>query len=469
MKTVCAVLLALLLASLAQAQQSWTRAYGGPQIDEGRSVQQTSDGGYIVAGHTNSFGAGGHDVYLIKKNASGDTLWTRTYGGTAYDAGYSAQQTLDGGYIIAGLTYSFGDTLNGAAYIIKTNASGDILWTKTHGGKFYDAGYSVEQTSDRGYIIVGSTRSFGDSLNGDVYILKTNASGDALWTRSYGGAEYEEGRSVRQTSDGGYIISGYTASAGAGGYDVYLVKTDSSGDTIWSKTYGGAVDDGSNSAEQTTDGGYVIAGYSNSFGTSYYDAWLLKTNSSGDALWNQHYGGPNDEDAWSVRQTTDGGYIIVGKTGSFGAGSWDVYLVKTNSSGDTLWTRTYGGAGDDEGQSVRRTSDGGYIISGFTSSFGAGDRDVYLVKTDANGNAGVEELEGRRQEAAGGLKAAPNPFVSFARIPGHESERFHVYDISGKMVGVYRGNRIGDGLSPAVYFVRLNGEHGKSLRIVKVK
>ena len=226
----------LLLVSLSNAQQRWERNYGGTNYDLGYSAQQTQDGGYIIAGSAASFGAGGGDVYLIKTNVYGDTLWTRTYGGTYYDGGFSVQQTSDGGYIVAGYTGSFG--AGGDVYLIKTNAFGDTLWTRTYGGTSYDLGNSGQQTSDGGYIIAGYTNSFGAG-GYDVYLIKTNSQGDTLWTRTYGGTNVDVGESVRQTSDGGYVITGTTGSFGAGG-DFYLIKTNATGDTLWTRTCGGA-------------------------------------------------------------------------------------------------------------------------------------------------------------------------------------------------------------------------------------
>ena len=467
MKTMSAAAFVLLLVSFAQAQQRWTETYGGPGSDYGSSVQQTTDGGYIIAGLTTSFGAGSFDVYLIKTNASGDTLWTKTCGGNVDDDGLAVRQTSDGGYIIAGFTHSFGAG-NEDVYLIKTNALGDSLWTRTYGGTDNDAGHSVQQTSDGGYIIAGGTASFGAGAY-DVCLIKTNAFGDTVWTRAYGGTGDDFGHSVQQTSDGGYIVAGYTKSFGAGGCDFYLIKTNTFGDTLWTRTYGGTGFDEGFSVQQTLDGGYILAGWTNSFGAGSYDSYVVKTNASGDTLWTRTYGGTSQDAVRAVQQTSDGGYTLAGWTNSFGAGVQDVYLIKTNASGDTSWTWTYGGTGDDEGYSVQQASDGGYVITGYTTSFGAGGSDVYLIKTDANGSPGVEEPRSRRQVAMGCIRATPNPFTSYARIPGHEAERFDVYDISGKMVGAYRGSRVGEGLSPAVYFIKPGDEPGVSLRIVKVR
>jgi hypothetical protein len=363
----------------AQPDTLWTKTYGGADKDYGYSVQQTSDGGFIITGYTESFGAGGYDVYLIKADSSGDTLWTKTYGGANDDYGRSVRQTSDGGFLITGGTYPFGA---GAydVYLIKADSSGDTLWTKTYGGTDTDIGESVQQTSDGGYIIAGYTHSFGAGES-DVYLIKADSSGDTLWTKTYGGADKDYGRSVRQTSDGGFIITGYTESFGAGENDVYLIKADSSGDTLWTKTYGGA----------DADYGY------------------------------------------SVQQTSDGGYIIAGGTISFGAGESDVYIIKADSSGDALWTKTYGGTDYDNGHSVQQTSDGGYIIAGRTESFGAGSRDVYLIKTEQE--AGIEEYT---PEPFPVLQVFPNPCLGSVEleysIAKSSDVRVDIYNIIGRKV-----------------------------------
>jgi hypothetical protein len=386
MKTVSVVLSVLLLASFAPAQQKWIKTYGRATFDEGNSVQQTSDGGHIIAGGTDSSRAGLGDVYLIKTNASGNTVWTRTYGGEGDDHAFSVRQTSDRGYIIAGHTGSFGAG-NYDVYLLKTNASGTKLWDKTYGGSKADRGRSVQQASDGGYIIAGYTESFGAGHT-DVYFVKTNASGDTLWTRTYGGKEGDQGNAVQQTSDGGYVIAGLTWSGGAGMMDVYLIKTNASGDTLWTRTYGGSDCDQGGAVQQTKDGGYIIAGSTSSFGAGQSDFYLIKTDASGDTLWTRTYGGTDHDFGLAVQQTSDGGYVIAGHTASSGAGDNDVYLVRTNASGDTLWTRAYGGPETDEGCDVRQTSDGGYVVAGYTRPLGPGSSDVYLIKTDANGKTG---------------------------------------------------------------------------------
>jgi hypothetical protein len=192
------------------------------------------------------------------------------------------------------------------------------------------------------------------------------------WSQTYGGSDDDYAYSVLQTSDGGYALAGYTDSSGAGGFDFYLIKSNSAGSTNWTKTYGGAGDDLAYSLIQTSDGGYALAGYTSSSGAGYYDFYLVKTDLSGNLQWSKTYGGAGDDEAHSVIQTSDGGYALAGWTDSFGGSGYDFYLVKTDPSGSMLWNRTYGVAGNNEAYSVIQTADGGYALAGYTDYFGAG-------------------------------------------------------------------------------------------------
>jgi hypothetical protein len=457
------LILALAFALPAFSQQRWERNYGGTANDLGRSVHQTFDGGYIIAGWTYSFGAGGADVYLIKTDASGDTAWARTYGGPLFEDGYYVAQTSDSGYIIVGSTTSYGAGSNDV-YLIKTDASGDTVWTRTYGGSNVDQGNSVLQTSD-GYVIAGWSMSYGAG-GSDVYLIRTDASGDTLWTKTFGGSSHDYSHSIAQTRDGGYVLAGWTNSFGAGNYDVFLIKTDASGDTVWTRTYGGTSEDYGIFVAPTADSGCVIAGLTSSFGAGGYDIYLIKTDTRGDTVWTKTYGSPSADWGYCVAQTSDGGYAVAADRSN----QADAWLLKTNAAGDTIWTKTYGGPAQECADAVALTSDGGYILAGLTTSYGAGGQDVYIIKTDAYGNAAVEkESKGFEGSRVNGIKVNPNPFTSFASIPGHEVERFSLYDISGRKVGTYKGDRVGEGLAPGVYFLRSSDNQDKPLRIVKVR
>ncbi|HKR05656.1 MAG TPA: T9SS type A sorting domain-containing protein, partial [Bacteroidia bacterium] len=380
MKKIFSIVLFFISTGNCFAQQvTFQKTFGGTDLDYGNSVQQTTDGGYIIAGWTYSYGAGSGDVYLIKTDAFGDTLWTKTFGGVYDDRGYSVQQTTDGGYIIAGYTTFFVVNYYDV-YLIKTDANGNLLWAKSYGGSTLggDVGYSVKQTADGGYIISGRTYSFGGG--GNIYLIKTDANGDSLWTKTL---DEDKGWSCQQTTDGGYIITGSFGNSN----DVYLIKTDTNGNSVWTKNYGGIFTDYGYSVLQTSDGGYIISGETNSFSAGDRDAYLIKTDTIGNMLWSKTFGGTGDDSGWFVQQTIDGGYIITGTCGITNK----VYLFKTDVNGDSLWTRTIGTVSS-SGYSVQQTTDGGYIIAGVNSDWFSNPYDVYLIKTDSNGNSGCNEV-----------------------------------------------------------------------------
>jgi hypothetical protein len=308
----------------------WAKTYVGI-YEAAYSVQQTSDGGYIVAGTTWPFG-GVSDIFLIKTDANGNIIWAKTYGGTGDDWASSVQQTSDGGYIVAGATTSFGAG-SWDIFLIKTDANGNIIWAKTYGGTYSDFASSVQQTSDGGYIVAGYTYSFGAGYSNDIFFIKTDANGNIISAKTYGGTGWDEASSVRQTSDGEYIVAGRTNSFGAGSDDIFLIKTDAYGNIIWAKTYGGTDNDVASSVQQTSDGGYIVAGRTNSFGAGSDDIFLIKTDAYGNIIWAKTYGRTYWDNASSVRQTSDGGYIVAGRTYSFGAG-YDIFLIKTDANGD---------------------------------------------------------------------------------------------------------------------------------------
>ena len=447
----------------AQVDTLWSKTFGGIQSDLGYSVQQTTDSGYIIAGATKSFGAGSFDVWLIKTDASGNILWTKTTGGSDIDIAYSVKQTTDGGYIIAGKAESF-STGDSDVWLIKTDASGSTLWTKIFGGVEDEYAYSVDQTSDGGYIITGAKRiDPNPPYYSDIWLIKTNASGDTAWSKTFGTFLSDVGYFVQQTSDGGYFVLGYSSAVGTD--FVWLIKTDAYGDTLWTKRFdGGVLQDAVSSAQQTSDGGYIITGITNSFGAGEADVWLIKTDAYGDTLWTKTFGGIESDGAFSVQQTTDGGYIIAGWTISYAVGNYDVWLIKTNAYGDTLWTKNFGGINEDRAYSVQQTADGGYIVAGWTSSFGAGSFDVWLIKVAPV----ISNVESNTDIIPSDFSLSqnfPNPFNPSTTIswqsPVGSWQTLKVFDVLGNEVAT-----LVDEYKPAgTYEVEFNSHSGSVLNL----
>ena len=395
MKISLLVLFSILSSHYIHAQ-SFQLALGGPQEEFAYAVQQTEDNGYVVAGRTFSFGTGGWECYMARFNSAGDTLWTKTYGNVLYDELQDVDTTSDGGFIAVGHTTT--NDWDGNVYLIRTNANGTVLWSKEYGGSIglSDKGYSVRETSDGGFIITGTTETYG--MGGDdVYVLKVNSTGTIQWTTTVGSAGtvsvMDAGREVQETTDGGYVVVGYTSAVDINFSDIYLIKLNSLGVVQWKKTYGGGSYDIGYTVQQTTDNGFIIGATTNSYGAGNWDALLIKTDVNGVIQWSKTYGKSGEDRAQCARQTADGGYILCGRSSSFGAGNFDLVLYKTDSNGGLLWTKGYGGPGDDQGFYVRGIGNS-YVFCGYTVSFGAGIKDVFLGKTDSNGSSGCNEITG---------------------------------------------------------------------------
>ncbi len=329
-----------------------------------------------------------HDFSLKPEDTVGFLFqYFDTWGGTRDDVAYSLVQTTDGGYALAGYCDFYG-TAGYDFWVEKTDADRYSEKALTYGGESPDSGRSIIQTSDGGYALAGYTESYG-SGSGDFWLIKIDQYGSVEWSQTYGGPDDDGASTVIQTSDGGYALTGYTDSYGAGNHDFWLVKTDSSGNMAFNVTMGGFDDEIAYSVIQTSDNGFALAGYTGSYGAGSNDFWFVKTDQNGDPQWNQTYGGLNNETAYSLVQTTDGGYALAGYTESFGAGGSDAWLVKTDSSGNVNWNQTYNnvyGQGNSErAYSLIQTSDGGYALAGITQFFSADGNDFWLVKTNSIG------------------------------------------------------------------------------------
>ncbi len=454
-------LISILSVFAAKAQITFERIYNRIGNDAAYDVAQCTDGGFILAGSTDL-----NNIFIIRTNAYGDTIWSRHLG---YIDAYSVKQTIDGGFIITGSTLN-PDTAGGInrdLYLIKTNPNGDTLWTRRFGGKRDDVGFCVAQTIDSGYIVTGETN---DSLTNVscIFLVKTNTNGNLLWKRKIGNQNHCYSHSVHQTTDGGYIISGSSENYTSYQEDVYLVKTNSTGDTLWTRTYGGTQADYSWDVVPTNDGGYIVGGTTGSYGAGSNDFYAIKTNANGDTLWTRTYGGIDIDELSSIVQTNDGGYALAGITYSFGAGNEDVYLVRINSVGDTLWTRTFGGALYDGGHlGMVKTSDGGFAIGGMSNSYGALDNDFYLIKTDENGFATA--IAENSKITNNTISISPNPATTNLTIQTPLTSTIGIFDLEGQCLKTLPNAQPTttidvSGLPAGIYFIKATSEKGTEVR-----
>ncbi len=361
---------------------SWANTFGGTGSDTAFAIQSTLDGGYIVAGETDSFGAAGTNMYLVKLDALGNREWAKVFGGTGNESANAVRQTADGGYILAGYTNSIGAG-GYDFYVVKTSETGALQWAKPYGGAGDDRARDI-LVGTGGYYVLGFTTSSG---NTDMFLLMIDLAGNSLGSKTYGGAGYDAGESIAPANGGGYVLAGNTTSFGATSVDAYLVKVNSGGEVVWSKTFGTAKPDYISAVIQRSSGwGYVLAGNTTSADAGDDEMLLGLTNNDGDAI-AVPFGWNKNDHAQAAVAAPDGGHAIAGDTNSFGAGQSDCCLILLNSTASIVWQKTYGGAKDDAAEAVARTPDGGYILAGYTYSFGAGGRDIYVVKTNADGDA----------------------------------------------------------------------------------
>jgi hypothetical protein len=370
-------------AANAASMNSWT--YGGSGSDYTYGLVATPDGGHMMVGSTCSYGAGGSDIWLVKVDAHGTMLWNKTFGGPFTDYGCNIIATLDGNYALVGYTCdnnATGDLESPDAWLIKVNSDGNMLWNQTY-GTATDSDYAttLAATADGGYVLAGALYPNVTGTE-EAWFFKVDAQGTLQWSKTF---PVEGGNCfwcVTVASDGGYVLTGQTFASG--NEDLWIVKLDVNGNQLWSKTYGGSSTDLGWWIINSPNGGYAVSGCTSSFGAGKTDFWLLKIDQNGALLWNQTYGGSDDDLGYVLAATPDGGYAMVGSTMSYGtAGSSDFWLIKTDSNGVMQWNQTMGGPDFDQGQCLLVTSDDIYSIAGITASYGAGATDGWLVISNA--------------------------------------------------------------------------------------
>ncbi len=382
-------LFSVLVTNFAQSQTKFIKLYGDSMGESIHVVQQTSDGGFVLAGlKDHHITHGNTDIYLIETNQNGDLQWTKTYGGVDYEQIYDVNQNSDGGYILAGSTASFGAG-NRDAFLIRTDQNGDTIWTKSYGSTGGDEPFYAHQTIDGGFIFLGNTSGVGPVSFSGIYFLKTDAAGNKEWMKVFNNSgEDMDAASARQTPDGGYIIGGTIyLSTNGGQSDFFLMKLDSNINVQWTNTYGGIEDEYDGYVCLNNEGGYYFSGVTESFGAAAADIYIGKVDSVGNLLWAKVVGGYSHEEMdgiQSITETSDGGVVFLGMTLSFGFGSRDGYLVKIDNNGNLLWSKALGWGSDDRFYSITETSDNGLLAVGFLA--GAVFRHALLIKTDQNGD-----------------------------------------------------------------------------------
>lgn len=396
-KTVVFGMVLFLLLALYEGAghaDQWAKTFGGEEAEPAASAQQTRDGGYILLGSTKSFPPAGDlfNLWVLKLDMFGIIEWQKAYGGDGADEGAKILQTEDDGYILGANTDSFG---NGKTDILllKLDASGGMQWQKTFGGEGVEVIAALQPTADGGYIVIGSTDSFGAGKN-DIWVLRLNDEGEVQWQKAYGGAEDEHGSSVVETSDGGYLFCGTSASFGSGGKDIWVVKLNGDGTIGWQRALGGSGDDqcvgivrreekiGEEKKER-----YLVVGNSSSFGYGGTDAWVLDLDERGNILWQRAYGTTlGNERCHSLARTSDEGYVLAGEIESYGAGLEDYWVLKITSGGGIQWQKAFGGEKRDIARQIIQTFDEGYGVLGETESFGAGGQDLWMLKLDYYGD-----------------------------------------------------------------------------------
>ena len=394
MKNIFTLVLFSGYAYMLSAQTTFQKTYGGGNDESMFGLAKTNDGGYVMAGSSLSFLNNYGHSYIIKTDYSGNLLWSKLYFGVTAEGLNSVSETSDHGLIVSGGCLGFGaGAVDGL--LMKTDSLGTIIWAKVYGGPGDDGFNSCVQTFDGGYIATGFTNSSGAGSY-DILVVRLNSSGDTLWTRIFGGAGWDNAQSIIQTGNNHFVLCGRTASFSNGLFNNYLIKLDANGNMVWNVQYGGNLQEESWSLKELYDNGYIVIGSTESFGSNLYDAYLNRFNSSGNLVWSKIYGGPKIEAFYDVVTMTDSGFAFTGYTDSFGDGhrgddSSNILLIRTDKFGDTLWTRTFGSDKTEEEFALVKTDDEGLALMSYSSSFGTDSLDVYLIKTDASGNSHCNE------------------------------------------------------------------------------
>jgi PKD repeat protein len=380
-KTICFLCLFLSLQFNSNAQITWEKLFVQSNTDVFRSVREVPSGGYIAVGYTSHWSNNDSDAFVVRLTATGDTIWTRTFNGGKKDILYKVINTSDGGFVMCG--YKTTGLAPSDAYYMKLDANGNLLWQFTYGGTGTERAQDIIQTADGGYAMCGYTNSGLSSYNS--FLVKIDANGGQTWNMKYGGIGYDDANSVKELPSGDFIMAGQTTTTGAGQGDIWLVLTNSSGVQQWAQTIGTTSPDNAEYIQLAAGGGFIICGSTQGLGIGSDDGYLVKTDDLGVVQWYKTYGGSAPDDFHTVENTSDGGFVVTGTTQSNALIISNQWLVKTDANGDSTWAYTFGGANHDHAYSGMQTSDGGYILCGYSGSFGFNYEDALVIKVDSQG------------------------------------------------------------------------------------
>lgn len=386
--TILTFFVVLISPAISFSQSIFERTYGGTNSERGTVLEITSDGGYMLVGSTSSFSSD-QDMYIIKLDSIGTLEWSKVYHSPgSFDRMHGVVQTTDNNYYLSGYIeggFGFVDHV-----IMKVDRAGDIIWAKHFGGVEADELREVTITADGGVLVSGYNASHGAGAK-DVQAIKFFSNGNVDWARTYGKVWEDFLATSILISDGNYLLVGATDVSGSYSIRPLLIKIDTNGIIIWSKVYSGFSEDWTRFAIETNGGGFLIAGDTRSYGLGgSQDIYIIKTDAAGEVVWAKAFGGIGDEKGYGVLQDSEGNYVIAGFTNSFGFGGYDAFLMKVDGNGLLQWFHTYGGQQNDYAFKIKETPDGGYALLGSRSSNSLGGEDVYLIKTDNDGNSGCD-------------------------------------------------------------------------------
>jgi hypothetical protein len=450
--------------------QAFERILGTSEDDHGSQITQTKDGGFIITGTTILPEDNYSSIYLMKVNFNGEVEWTSTYGrDNGPDNGNDIEQTPDGGYLVLGSTDNWG--AGGTDMIlVKFNSSGEYQWRKTYGSENNDGGSAMLPTQDGGYALVGQTLP-SSGIGKTIYLVKVNADGIEQWSNTFGGSSGTDASDIIQLSDGNFLISGFVTINND--FQVYVVKASNTGNLIWEKNYGGSEFDYGYSIIELADGNLMVSGYTASIGAGARDGYLIKININGDLIWEKAFGFDRSDEFRRMVETNNGDIIVVGNSVTRVTSTeqyTDGYMVKTDSEGNLIWTNLYGGNLNDGFSSIIKTNDGGFITVGNTLSYSKSS-DIYLVKTGESGIVSdVEKFDNtiipNKIELSQNF---PNPFNPSTMIQFSVAKadfiQLRVFDLLGnevntlikenKQPGIYQVTFDASNLSSGIYFYQL--------------